>query len=174
VTNSSDPDNLGHMVREISAGGVVVRNTEEGWLVAVIEPQREAPIPITAGKRTSQKVILALPKGLVDPGEKAEQTALREVREETGLTARQITKLADIKYVYVRTWGDHQRVLKIVTFYLLRYESGEIDGVSPEMRIEVKRALWIPLQDAVGQLAYRGERDVVRRAEKYLKAHPEI
>jgi 8-oxo-dGTP pyrophosphatase MutT (NUDIX family) len=162
------------MVREISAGGVVVRDTAEGWLVAVIEPQREPSLPVTSSKRTSQKVLLALPKGLVDPGEKPEQTAIREVLEETGLVARQVSKLADIKYVYVRTWGDKQRVFKIVTFYLLRYESGRIDEISPAMRIEVTRALWIPLQDAARKLAYRGERDVIRRAESYLKSHSQV
>jgi 8-oxo-dGTP pyrophosphatase MutT (NUDIX family) len=161
-------------VRETSAGGVVVRDTAEGWLVAVIEPQREAPVSDKSRKRSAQKVLLALPKGWVDPGEKPEQTAIREVFEETGLVARQIGKLADIKYVYVRTWGDKERVFKIVSFYLLRYESGEIDAISPEMRVEVKRALWIPLQDAARKLAYRGERDVVRRAQDYLKTHSEI
>jgi hypothetical protein len=42
------------------------------------------------------------------------------------------------------------------------------------MRIEVKRARWIALQDAVKKLAYRGEKDMVRRAEDYLKAHPDL
>ena len=114
-------------------------------------------------------MVLALPKGLVDPGEKPEQTALREVREETGLVASLVTKLGDIKYVYVRSWGDGQRVFKIVSFFLLRYLSGEIDDVSREMRVEVKRAFWIPLDEAPRKLAYRGERDVVQRAQQYLQ-----
>ncbi len=141
--------------------------------MAAIEPQKESSDSTATAKKSGQKVILALPKGLVDAGEKPEQTALREVREETGLTASAITKLADIKYVYVRSWGDKQRVFKIVSFYLLRYESGEIDDVTPEMRVEVKRARWIPLEAAEKKLAYRGERDVVRRALEYLKSHPE-
>src|SRR5271168_4216262 len=120
MTNSRIPDNLGAMVREISAGGVVVRWSSEGWEMAVIEPQNEAPSARPA-RKTSRKVVVALPKGLVDPGEKPEQTALREVREETGLVASLVTKLADIKYVYVRSWGDRQRVFKIVSFFLLRY-----------------------------------------------------
>jgi 8-oxo-dGTP pyrophosphatase MutT (NUDIX family) len=161
------------MVREVSAGGVVVKRVAEGWEMAVIEPQTEASSARPA-RRTSRKVVLALPKGLVDTGEKPEQTALREVREETGLIATPITKLGDIKYVYVRSWGDQQRVFKIVSFFLLRYHSGEIDDVSREMRVEVRRAFWIPVEDAPRKLAYRGERDVVRRAELYLKSHPEV
>jgi 8-oxo-dGTP pyrophosphatase MutT (NUDIX family) len=161
------------MVREISAGGVVVRRAGESWEMAAIEPQTDTASVRPAPKST-RKVVLALPKGLVDPGEKPDQTALREVREETGLAATLITKLADIKYVYVRSWGDQQRVFKIVSFYLLRYHSGDIDHVAREMRVEVKRAPWIPLEDAPRQLAYRGERDVVRRAQLYLKSHPEV
>ena len=63
------------MLREISAGGVVVRKGINGWEVAVIEPKRE---PDTGkGDKKRQKQILALPKGLVDPGEKADETAIR-------------------------------------------------------------------------------------------------
>jgi 8-oxo-dGTP pyrophosphatase MutT (NUDIX family) len=161
------------MVREFSAGGVVLRHTAKGWMIAVIEPRRE-PAADGSDKKSSQKMLLALPKGLVDPGEKPEQTALREVLEETGITAVPIAKLADIKYVYVRSWGDGERVFKIVSFYLFKYKSGKIGDISPEMEIEVKRALWIPLEEAANQLAYGGEKDVVRRAAEYLKAHPEI
>lgn len=173
MTNWSDPDNLDRMLREISAGGVVVRRSGDTWEVAVIEPRKE-PSGSTASAKKSPKTVLALPKGLVDEGEKAEQTALREVHEETGITASSIAKLADIKYVYVRSWGDQQKVFKIVSFYLLHYESGEIGEIAPEMRIEVERALWIPLEDAPRKLAYRGERDVVRKAQAYLKTHPEV
>jgi len=161
------------MLREISAGAVVVHKAPEGWSVAVIEPQRSAPSRRPA-KRTSQKVLLALPKGLLDSGETPEQTALREVQEETGLVAAPIVKLADVKYTYVRSWGDQQKVFKIVSFYLFLYSSGEIDQISREMRIEVKRALWVPLEEAIRKLAYRGERDMVRRAQEYLTSHPEL
>src|SRR5579863_2532169 len=131
------------MVREISAGGVVVRKAGEGWEMAAIEPQREQSALETVGnkRKKSQKVLLALPKGLIDPGEKPLQAAVREVFEETGLTARAVAKLGDTKYAYVRTWGDQQRVFKIVSFYLLHYESGQIDDIDEKMRVEVKRAL---------------------------------
>ena len=87
---------------------------------------------------------------------------------------RFITKLTDIKYVYVRTWSDSERVFKIVSFYLFRYESGRIDDVTEAMRIEVKRSLWIPLAGATKLLAYSNERKVVRLAEDYVAAHPEL
>ena len=149
----------------------MVRAGEGGWEVAVIEPQSEGGSKRSAKKPA--KPVLALPKGLVDPGEKPEETAEREVFEETGIRAEILTKLTDIKYVYVRTWGDGQRVFKIVSFYLLRYVSGTIDDVSQEMRVEVKRAMWIPLVGAEMKLSYRGEKDVVRLAEKCLQAHAE-
>ncbi len=118
--------------------------------------------------------IVALPKGAIDPGEKPDQTALREVREETGVQAELIGKLADIKYRYVRNWGDNARVFKIVSFYLLLYRSGKLGNIAPEMRIEVQRAFWLPLEDAPTTLNYQGEREVVQRAVEYLNAHPEL
>ncbi|HZU42571.1 MAG TPA: NUDIX domain-containing protein [Terriglobales bacterium] len=151
------------MAREFSAGGVVVRKRDGTWWIAAIEPRRD-PVQSTA---------LALPKGNVDKGEKPDQTALREVREETGLEATLVAKLTDIKYFYVRTWGDKQRVFKIVSFYLLRYRSGRIGNISDDMRHEVERALWIPLEEAPQRLSYRGERDVAKLAQEYLKNHPE-
>ncbi|MFZ3266680.1 MAG: NUDIX domain-containing protein [Terriglobales bacterium] len=160
------------MMREISAGGVVLREIARIWYVALIEPQKEA-LPPAKAKAPRQRVsaVLCLPKGLVDKGEKAEAAAIREVFEETGIVAEKVTKLVDLKYVYVRTWGDGERVFKIVSFYLMRYLSGEIDDVTPEMRVEVNRALWVPLADATKQMAYSGERKVVLQAQEYLEAH---
>lgn len=158
------------MEREISSGGVVIKHTAKGWMMAVIEPQRES----VADKKSSQKMVLALPKGLVDPGEKADETALREVFEETGITATLIAKLTDIKYVYTRSWGDNKRVFKIVSFYLLKYKSGKIGEISEDMKVEVKSAQWIPLEEAAAKLAYKGEREVVVRAQEYLKSHSDV
>ncbi len=189
------------MVREISAGGVVIRNKDGVWWMAAIElpvdklatdklatdklatdkrstdtlpkkPAAAADPPKRA--RSRAKPALCLPKGLVDPGEKALEAALREVREETGITAIPITKLADIKYVYVRSWGDGEQVFKIVSFYLLRYESGRIDNIADDMRIEVARARWVRLEDAPKLLAYRGEKQMARLALQYVEAHAEL
>ena len=157
------------MAREISSGGVVIRLMDGAWHVALIEPHKDAS---SSGKslRKAARAVLALPKGLVDPGERPEATAMREVKEETGVVGEILIKLTDIKYVYTRTWGDHERVFKIVSFYLLRYVSGEIDDLASEMRIEVIRALWVPLSEAAGQLAYSNERKVIRLVEEYLAA----
>lgn len=157
------------MAREISAGGVVLRHMQGRWFLAAIEPRRDNdPKPATR-----KAPVLALPKGIVDPGERPEQTAVREVREETGVEAELVTKLKDIRYVYVRTWGDRARVFKIVSFFLLRYASGKLGEISPEMRHEVKSASWVPLDEAVRKLSYKGEREVAELALKYLQAHPE-
>ena len=165
------------MVREFSAGGVVLRKMRGRWFVAVIEPHMERPKksakPTSVAPKT-RATIVALPKGAIDKGEKPEQTALREVREETGVRAELIAKLADIKYYYMRNWGDHARVFKIVSFYLLLYRSGRLGDIAPEMRIEVHSARWLALDSAPKTLSYEGEREVVQRAQKYLKAHPEL
>ncbi len=164
------------MVREISAGGVVIRRQDGLWWVAVIEPAgaptaTDTPARTAAGKT---KKTLALPKGLVDDGEKPVATALREVFEETGITAELLTKLADIKYVYQRSWGDGARVFKIVTFYLMRYLSGNIGEITDAMRIEVADAKWVPLQDAARLLSYSGEKQMARKALQFVQEHGEL
>ncbi len=167
------------MVREISAGGVVIRKKDSSWWMAAIELPSGAPGTVRAANpakravRPKTKTVLCLPKGLVDPGEKPLEAALREVREETGITAAPIAKLGDSKYVYVRSWGDGERVFKIVSFYLLRYESGRIDDITEAMRVEVGRAVWIPLDEAPKRLAYGGEKQMARHALAYVNAHAE-
>ena len=162
------------MVREISAGGVVVRNEEGSWWIAAIELPAGTPTGSETRKARKAKPVVCLPKGLVDPGEKALDAALREVREETGITASLVVKLADIKYAYVRSWGDGERVFKIVSFYLLRYESGQIDDISDDMRIEVARAKWVRLEEAQKLLAYSGEKQMARKALEYVASHPDV
>jgi 8-oxo-dGTP pyrophosphatase MutT (NUDIX family) len=165
------------MEREFSAGGVVLRKMRSRWFFAAIEPHMERPKkPAKQSKRMKKDPasVTALPKGAIDEGEKPEQTALREVQEETGLHADLIHKLADIKYVYVRNWGDHARVFKIVSFYLLLYRSGKLGDIAPEMRIEVQRAFWLPLDEAPKALSYKGEREVAAKALQYVSEHPDL
>ena len=130
------------MIREFSAGGVVVRRMQGRPFVAVV--------------RVRDK-ILALPKGHPEQGESAQEAALREVREETGLEATPVEKLGDIRYWYAR---DGDRVLKIVSFFLFRYRSGRLEDHDHE----VEEALWIPLEEAPARLAYGGEKDMAKTA----------
>jgi 8-oxo-dGTP pyrophosphatase MutT (NUDIX family) len=153
------------MLREFSSGAVVLRHMKNQWWVAVIEPGRE-------GEPEDRKHVAALPKGNIDAGEKPEQAAVREVYEETGLSARPLAKLGDIKYVYTRTWSDKAKIFKIVSFYLMRYQSGQIGDIKENMKHEVRRAYWLPLDQAAKQLSYQGEREMAVKALKYVEEHP--
>lgn len=104
--------------------------------------------------------VLALPKGHIERGETSQQTAEREIREETGLCVKCIKKLGDVKYVY-RFKG--KTIFKCVSFYVFHHESGEIDQITEAMRVEVDVAKWVPLEDAVMRLSYPGEREMAAR-----------
>ncbi|MGA2416970.1 MAG: NUDIX domain-containing protein [Candidatus Sulfotelmatobacter sp.] len=163
------------MVREISAGGVVIRKLAGAWWMAAVELPSELARGTQRSRRPAgAKPVLTLPKGLIDAGEEAAETALREVREETGVVAEIVSKLDDSKYVYTRTWGDGGRVFKIVSFYLMRYRSGRINQIAEEMRVEVARARWVRLDEAAKLLAYKGEKQMVRRALEYVEGHGEV
>jgi 8-oxo-dGTP pyrophosphatase MutT (NUDIX family) len=112
----------------------------------------------------------ALPKGNIDPGERAEQTAVREVEEETGAAGRAEGKLGDVRYVYTQSWGDEKgtRVFKVVSFFLVRYTGGRLGEISEEMRREVDEARWFPLDEAGDVLAYGGEREMAEKARVAL------
>jgi 8-oxo-dGTP pyrophosphatase MutT (NUDIX family) len=103
----------------------------------------------------------ALPKGRIDEGERAEATALREVAEETGARGESVGKLGDVKYWFV--W-EGERVFKVVSFFLVRYAGGRLGDVPEEHRHEVAEVRWLPLDEAPGLLAYRGEQDMARQA----------
>jgi 8-oxo-dGTP pyrophosphatase MutT (NUDIX family) len=135
------------MIREFSAGGVVVRRMQGRAFVAVVRVRDQ---------------ILALPKGHPDGQESAAEAAQREVREETGLEAEVVERLGDVKYWYVR---DGERVMKIVAFFLFRYRSGSVENHDHE----VEEALWIPLEEAPGRLAYKGEREMAVAAISRLE-----
>ena len=136
------------MRREFSAGGVVVRKLRGGWRLAAIRP---------GGKDD----IWALPQGLIGPGEKAAETARREVEEETGVEAKLLEKLGDVRYVY--TWKG-ERVFKVVSFFLFRYARGRLGDIPAAYRHEVAEAAWLPLDEAPRLLSYKGEREMAERA----------
>ena len=161
-------------VREFSAGGVVLRQMRGEWHVAIIEPNTINADSITKRARSRPNgTVFALPKGAIDPGETAIESATREVREETGVAAEPLHKLTDTKYFYVRSWGGREKVFKVVTFFLFRYVSGRLGQISPDMHDEVRHAFWVPLSKAHRKLTYPGEREVARLAQRYVKEHPE-
>ena len=103
----------------------------------------------------------ALPKGMIEPGESAERAAQREAREETGFSGDIIERIDTIKYSYVAKWENPpERVFKLVTFFLLRFTSGD----PAHHDREVDRVEWFPISDAIRQASYKLERDVLRRA----------
>jgi len=112
--------------------------------------------------------VWALPKGNIDPGETAAETAVREVREETGVEGRLVEKLGDVRYVYTRRGG--VRVFKIVSFFLCRAGRGRIGDIEEEMRIEVADVRWLPLEEAPRLLAYAGEREMAAKAWEMITA----
>ena len=148
------------MQREFSAGGVLVRRLEGRWMVAAIRP---------AGKPAG---LWALPKGRIDEGESGEVTALREVAEETGAHGRSLGKLGDVKYVF--TWPPKpaagERIFKVVSFFLVRYQGGRLGDLPEEFRHEVAEVKWLPLADAPRLLAYGGEKEMARKALERLEA----
>ena len=130
--------------REFSAGGLVVRRMRGRFYIAAV--------------RVKDGSVLALPKGHIEPGESGAETAIREVREETGLDSKLIEKLDDIRYWYTR---GGTRVLKVVSFFLLHYRSGSVRDYQRE---EVDGAEWVPLAEAPARLAYKGEQEMARAA----------
>jgi 8-oxo-dGTP pyrophosphatase MutT (NUDIX family) len=142
------------MRREFSAGGVLVRRLDGRWVVAAIRP---------AGK---PKGLWALPKGQIDQGERGEETALREVVEETGARGRSLGKLGDVRYWF--NW-DGERVFKVVSFFLVRYAGGRLGDVPAEHAHEVAEVRWLPLDEAPSLLAYRGEREMAEKARAKLE-----
>src|SRR5262245_49033481 len=145
------------MRREFSAGAVLVRRLRGRWHVAAIRPRGKA------------EGVWALPKGLIDPGETGEATALREAREETGAEGRPLGKLGDVRYVYTQSWegpGKGERVFKVVSFFLVRWSKGRLDPLHVD---EVEEARWLGLEEGTSLLEYTGEREMAERAVSWLQ-----
>jgi uncharacterized protein involved in tolerance to divalent cations/ADP-ribose pyrophosphatase YjhB (NUDIX family) len=137
-------------VREVSAGGVMYRKNSDQIQIALIHVRNR----------------WGLPKGHVEEGERIEETALREVREETGLEGRVVKKLGDIRYAYrdKTKEGEPIRIYKRVHFYLLRYLKGDVRDHDHE----VDEARWFPMDQVIKNLKFATERKMVHRALSIL------
>jgi 8-oxo-dGTP pyrophosphatase MutT (NUDIX family) len=137
---------------QVSAGGVVFRrsgDTIEVVLIAVGEQRR-----------------WQLPKGLVDRGENPEQTALREVREETGIDSTLLDSIDKIEYWYYgQSENKRIRYHKIVHFYLLNFLSGN----TKDHDQEVEEARWVEIDEAGSLLSFKNEKEIVGKAKKMIR-----
>lgn len=117
---------------------------------------------VLAARRTRRgELAWGLAKGGIEPDESVEEAAVREVREETGLTAEIEAPLGETKYFYV--W-EEVRIRKTVHFFLMRWTGGDPADRDDEME-DVR---WFPLERALKRAAYRGEREVLARAAELL------
>lgn len=108
------------------------------------------------------ELLWSLPKGHIEPGETAQQTAVREVAEETGVTGRVVDELGTVDFWFV---ASGQRVHKTVHHYLLVFEGGELSDED----IEVAEVAWVPLADIEQRLAYPDERALVAKVPHLLE-----
>jgi 8-oxo-dGTP pyrophosphatase MutT (NUDIX family) len=133
---------------ERSAGGFVLKRVDGAYSGLVI------------GRATPR--IWSLPKGHVEPGERVEDTATREVLEETGVAGDIIEKLADIKYWFFSSRLKHS---KVVHFYLMRYTHG-----TPVPQVgEVDEVVWVPLAEMNKRMTHLNERRLVGLVEKIVE-----
>ncbi|WP_222621625.1 NUDIX hydrolase [Pontibacter cellulosilyticus] len=139
------------VVDQVSSGGVAFRKTELGTEIALI----------SVGKPARWQ----LPKGIVDPGETPETTAVREVQEETGISTELLQKIDTIEYWYVGNKGQQRvRFHKFVHFFLLLYTSGDIE----KHDWEVNEARWVSIKEAEQLLAFKSEKQMVATAREMI------
>jgi 8-oxo-dGTP pyrophosphatase MutT (NUDIX family) len=136
---------------QISAGGVALRwkNSKPEVAIVLMKP----------------RLRWQLPKGIVDPGESPEGTALREVSEEAGIETELLRLIETIEYWYRSTkYGKPVRFHKFVHFYLLEYKGGDVSDHDHE----VLEARWVSFEEAIKMLAFKSERDVVEKAREMI------
>ena len=137
--------------RQVSSGGIIVRTHRGRHEVCLIK------------RRHIGVVVWGLPKGHVEAGEGTEATALREVREETGLQGEMIRPVGSITY-WFSVAGKRTRYFKRVHFYLMRYLAGDTGGHDDE----VDEAAWLPWEEAAARLTYPNERRMLSAAKRHL------
>lgn len=135
---------------QFSSGGVIFRKKDGTIEIALIA--------------TKEGSVWALPKGTVDKREKPQETAVREVMEETGLKGRIIGKIGDIRYWYFLK-EENARVNKTVSYYLLQYESGRVENHD----WEVDSAEWFPIDEAARRVTYKGDREIIQKAKSMIE-----
>ncbi|MEO7124906.1 MAG: NUDIX hydrolase [Nakamurella sp.] len=135
---------------ETSAGGLVVRVEDGQALVALI-----------GRARRGGKLRWSMPKGHVEQGETLEQTAVREIQEETGIVGNIVAPLGSLSYTFN---SDGQQIRKRVHHFLLDAVSGELSDAD----IEVTEARWVPVDDLPRMLAFPAERRIAWRAAAIL------
>ncbi len=136
---------------QVSAGGVIFRRNKELIEIAMVS--------------TKNGSVWCLPKGLIDRGEKPEETAVREVKEETGLNGKIIEKLGEITYWYYLK-EENVRCKKTVHFFLMEFMGGDIS----EHDWEVDLVLWLPLDEAIKKATYKGEREILKKAKAKINS----
>lgn len=136
---------------DISSGGVIY------WF-------RDGDVRVCLIK-TPPKGNWQLPKGLVDKNESLEETAVREVKEETGLDGITEGRIDKIDYWFWLKEGDKKvRHHKIVYFYLIKYSSGSTNDHDQE----VEEACWFPIKEALERITFKSEKEVIQKAGEIL------
>ncbi len=107
------------------------------------------------------RMLWSLPKGHIEQGETAEQTAIREVAEETGIHGNVLAALGSIDYWFVT---EGRRVHKTVHHYLMRFSGGQLSDDD----VEVAEVAWVPIQELPSRLAYADERRLAEVADELI------
>lgn len=131
-------------------------------MVDGIDRPREEQLAALIGRQDRRgRMIWSLPKGHIEQGETAEQTAIREVAEETGIHGHVLAALGSIDYWFVT---EGRRVHKTVHHYLLRFSGGELCDED----VEVTEVAWVPITELSRRLAYADERKLANVAHELI------
>lgn len=138
------------MEREFSAGGIVLREAQDklSWEVLLIK---------NAAMRDKNKAYWGFPKGHINPGEKSEAAAIREIKEETGIEAEIIKKLGDSRYIFTK---NGEKVFKVVVYFLVKYLSGELKPQDLEV-LDIK---WVEPEEALKLLSFKKDKEMLQKA----------